>query len=172
MVEPHDRAGSLGLPGPPDFDALVRRAEPIAALLSARGETVAVAESSSGGLVSAALLAVPGASAYFLGGGVVYTVASRLTFLAMQPDQIRRSSESAVCDLAEAVRAQLGAVWGLAESGAAGPTGPAGLSFVAVHGPTVQAARIETGATDRGANMMLFAAAALDHFHAALRRQA
>ena len=49
----------------------------VAARLIARKETVAVAESSAGGLVSAALLAVPGASAYFLGGAVVYTPPSR-----------------------------------------------------------------------------------------------
>ena len=51
-----------------DLNAL---AGEIAALLKARGETIAVAESSAGGLISAALLSVPGASAYFLGGAVV-----------------------------------------------------------------------------------------------------
>ena len=58
-------------------------AEKIAARLIERGETIAIAESSTGGLVAAALLAVPGASAYFVGGAVVYTKASRMALLSI-----------------------------------------------------------------------------------------
>ncbi len=153
---------------PPAFEDLVRQAERIAAALAARGETVAVAESSAGGLISAALLAVPGASAYFLGGGVVYTAASRMVLLDMPREAIRRSSESAVLDLAHAVRTRLNAVWGLAESGAAGPNAPAGFTFVAVSGPIQSAHRLETGLAARAANMALFAEAALGALDAAL----
>ncbi len=53
------------------MDRLTEMAGGLGALLTARGATVAVAESSAGGLISAALLAVPGASAYYAGGGVI-----------------------------------------------------------------------------------------------------
>ena len=60
---------------------LTSLAETAARLLKARGETIAVSESSTGGLISAALLAVPGASSYYLGGGIIYTHAARETLL-------------------------------------------------------------------------------------------
>jgi nicotinamide-nucleotide amidase len=60
---------------------LVKRAAEVATRLKARGDTIAVAESSTGGMISAALLAVPGASAYFLGGAVVYTRTARRVLL-------------------------------------------------------------------------------------------
>src|SRR5215213_10713552 len=94
---------------------LIARAESIARHLKDRGETVAVAESSAGGLVSAALLALPGASAYFLGGAVVYTRAARETLLAIPAsalDGVRPSSEPYAALLADCVRARLGTVWG------------------------------------------------------------
>jgi hypothetical protein len=68
------------------MDRLLALAADIAARLKARGETVAVAESSAGGLIAAALLSVPGASAYFLGGAVVYTRRARRVLLAI-PDE-------------------------------------------------------------------------------------
>src|SRR5829696_6655554 len=98
----------------------------VAARLIERGETIAVAESSAGGLVSAALLAVPGASAYFLGGTVVYTRAAREALLAIPAeklDGVRAASEPYAALLAEGARAKLGTVWGLGETGATGPTG-------------------------------------------------
>jgi nicotinamide-nucleotide amidase len=131
------------------------------ALLKARSETVAVAESSAGGLISAALLAVPGASAYFRGGGVVYTVRARMAFLRMDRAEIRPSALDTVPALAGAVRRELTADWGLAESGAAGPNDPTGFSFVAIEGPVKLARRVDTGSRDRRANMEAFAAAAL-----------
>jgi PncC family amidohydrolase len=155
---------------------LLPQAERIAARLKARRETVAVAESSTGGLVSAALLAVPGASAYFLGGAVVYTGAARRGLLDIGDAAMagmRASTEPYALLGARAVRERLGAVWAIAETGAAGPTGnrygdAAGHSCIAVVGASEQAITIETGSADRVANMRAFAAAALDLFEKAL----
>ncbi|KAF0173223.1 MAG: CinA family protein [Hyphomonadaceae bacterium] len=139
---------------------------PIAAragdLLKTRNETIAIAESSAGGLISAALLAVPGASAYFLGGGVVYTAESRLALLQMPREEIIRSSEQSALNLARAVRKQLGATWALGETGAAGPTGPSGRLFLAVTGPFEISLHEETGVEDRVENMRRFAKSALN----------
>src|SRR2546428_12878706 len=94
--------------------------------LKERKETLAVAESSAGGLISAALLSIPGASAYFMGGAVIYTQAARRAFLAV-PDEamqgIRSSSEPYALLKARTAREKLGTTWGLSETGAAGPTG-------------------------------------------------
>ncbi len=149
---------------------LLPRAERIGALLRARRETVGVAESSSGGLVSAALLSVPGASAYFQGGAVVYTAGARTALLAITPDQmagIRSASESYALLLARTMRERLGTTWGITETGAAGPGGnrygdAAGHSCIAVSGPVERVATIETGSGDRVANMRAFALALLD----------
>jgi PncC family amidohydrolase len=159
---------------------LMARAERAAALLKERGARIAVAESSTGGLIAAALLAVPGASAYFLGGAVVYTRDARRVFLDI-PDAamagIRSASEPYARLLAETVRRRFAADWGLAETGAAGPTGnrygdAAGHACLALAGsgdePRVQT--IETGSTDRPANMRTFATAALDMVIAGLQR--
>jgi nicotinamide-nucleotide amidase len=137
--------------------------------LRARGETVAVGESSAGGLIAAALLAQPGASAYFVGGAVVYTAAAREALLGITPLEMkgmRSSSEPYALLLARRLRERLGANWGLAETGAAGPSGnrygdAAGHSCLAVSGPVELVRTIETGSADRTANMRLFAAAAL-----------
>jgi PncC family amidohydrolase len=155
---------------------------PLAARLGAdlrrRGETVAVAESSAGGLMSAALLAVPGASAYFIGGVVVYTRASRRILLNI-PDaalaEIRPSTEAYALLLARAVRECLGTSWGLAETGASGPTGnrygdPPGHACVAIAGPGVErAATLATHSADRPANMRAFAAGLFEILAEALR---
>ena len=149
---------------------LLPRAERIGALLRARLETVGVAESSSGGLVSAALLSVPGASAYFQGGAVVYTAGARTALLAITPDQmagIRSASEAYALLLARTMRERLGTTWGVTETGAAGPGGnrygdAAGHSCIAVSGPVEKVATIETGSGDRVANMRAFALALLD----------
>lgn len=145
-------------------------AETLAALLKERRESVAVAESSAGGLIAAALLAQPGASAYFLGGAVVYTYAARRLFLDL-PDAalagIRPATEAYALLLARVVRQRLGATWGLAETGATGPTGnrygdSPGHVCLAVAGPADRAITLETGRADRLANMHAFAAAALE----------
>ena len=148
-----------------DTDAAVR----IAKRLIERGETLAVTESSAGGLISAALLSVPGASAYYLGGGVIYTGAARDVLLGITPAAmagIRSATEGMARLQADTIRARLGADWALAETGAAGPSGnrygdAAGHCCLAVTGPRQLARTIETGSADRAANMVAFAGAAL-----------
>jgi PncC family amidohydrolase len=150
---------------------------PVAALLTARKETIAVAESSAGGLISAALLAVPGASAYFLGGGVIYTQPARRVLLDIPDDGVRgiRSSTEDYARLkARAIRQRLGATWGLAETGASGPAGnrygdAAGHACLAVAGPVERVVTLETRVVDRQDNRWAFARAALALLETALR---
>jgi nicotinamide-nucleotide amidase len=150
---------------------LIARAELVAARLTARAHTIAVAESSAGGLISAALLAVPGASAFFLGGAVVYTRQARLALLNIPEGAlagIRPSTEVYARLLARTVRKRFSATWGFAETGAAGPAGnrygdPPGHVCLGVAGSAEEhAITLETGNGDRVANMQAFAAAALD----------
>ena len=147
---------------------LMPTAEKAGALLKERRETIVVAESSTGGLISAALLAVPGASAYFLGGAVVYTLTARRALMGLEmPDGMRASTEAYALHLAKTARDRFGATWALSESGASGPTGnrygdAAGHSCIAIAGTAERAITIETGRSDRAANMRAFAAAALD----------
>jgi nicotinamide-nucleotide amidase len=156
--------------------ALAPIAEALANALKQRSESVAVAESSAGGLISAALLAVPGASAYFLGGSVVYTGKARMALLGLRREDVagvRSASEPYALILARTVRENLGATWGVSETGAAGPTGngygdAAGHTCVAVSGPSEMALTLETGSSDRSANMERFAEAALQLLRSAL----
>lgn len=158
------------------MEELIAIAERVGALLKERGETVAVSESSSGGLVSAALLAVPGASAYFMGGAVIYTADARDAFLGIDIDAhpgMRSASEPYAALCAKTAREKLGTTWGLSETGAAGPTGnrygdAAGHTCVAVSGLTELAETLETGLTDRYTNMSLFATRALETFQRVL----
>jgi PncC family amidohydrolase len=139
-------------------------------LLKDRGETVAVAEGSCGGLMSAALLAVPGASSYYVGGSVIYTRAAldgMLTGQVERPSRLRGASEPWATHLARAAQAHLGSTWGVGEGGASGPSGnpygdPAGHAWVAVSGPTEATRHVLTGEDDRVGNMVAFAVAALD----------
>lgn len=154
------------------MQVLIPLAEKIAARLIARGETVGVAESSTGGLISAALLAVPGASAYYRGGGVIYTPRARAALVNITKEEmegIRSASEPYALLLARRARDLLGASWGLSETGATGPSGnrygdPAGHSCTAVAGPSERVITIETGSSDREANMRAFAQRALEQF--------
>ncbi len=139
-------------------------------LLKERGETVAVGEGSCGGLISAALLAVPGASSYYLGGAVIYTKAAldgMLTGEIERPKKLRGASEPWALHLARGAKAHLGATWGIGEGGAAGPSGnaygnPSGHAWVAVSGPAEVAENVLTGQDDRQTNMLAFAVAALE----------
>ena len=153
-------------------------ASSLGSLLKERKETIAVAESSAGGLISAALLAVPGASAYFLGGGVIYTAAARRALLGV-PDAalagIRSSTEAYALVKARAIRERLGTTWGLAETGATGPTGnrygdAPGHACIAIAGPVERAITLETRHDDRERNMWSFARAALELLDTSLRR--
>ena len=149
----------------------------VGARLKERKETIGIAESSAGGLISAALLTVPGASAYFLGGGVIYTGAARRGLLLVPDDAvkgIRSSTEAYALVKARTIRERLGATWGLAETGATGPTGnrygdAAGHACLAIAGPAERAITLETGNGDRAANMVAFAKAALELLAGALR---
>ena len=141
----------------------------VAALLKEGRHTIAVAESSAGGLINAALVAVPGASAYYLGGEIIYTGAAREHVLGIAPAQMAglRSASEAYAELvARRVRAQLGATWGLCETGASGPSGnrygdAPGHACFAVSGPVEMITTIETRSADREANMWRFAREAL-----------
>ena len=150
----------------------------VAALLKQGKETLAVAESSAGGLINAALVAVPGASAYYLGGCIVYTGASRSGLLGITTEQMagmRSASEPYAKLVAWRVREKLGATWGLCETGAAGPSGnrygdAAGHACLAVSGPVDAVITLETASADREANMWTFARRALELLESCLRR--
>jgi PncC family amidohydrolase len=141
--------------------------------LRARSETVAVGESSAGGLIAASLLAQAGASAFFLGGAVLYTGQAREGLLGITPADmqgIRPSTEAYALLVARRLRERLGATWGLAETGAAGPAGnrygdASGHSCFAISGPLEDVLTIETGSADRLANMRAFASEALMWLH-------
>jgi PncC family amidohydrolase len=151
------------------MDETLNLAGHIGQLLTARKETIAIAESSAGGLISAALLAVPGASAYFLGGAVVYTRTARSALLDIPEsalEGIRPSTEPYALLLARTARTRFGSTWSLAETGATGPTGnrygdAAGHACIAIAGPVEKSQTLETGSADRLPNMHTFAQAAL-----------
>src|SRR3954464_15516846 len=149
---------------------LVAAAGKVAAVLTARKHTIVIAESSTAGLISAALLAVPDASAYFLGGAVVYTRQSRRLLLDIPDsalDDIRPSSEPYALMMARSARERFASTWALAETGATGPTGnrygdAAGHSCFAIAGVTEASMTLETGQSDRLDNMHAFTAEALN----------
>jgi PncC family amidohydrolase len=142
----------------------------VGALLKERKHTIAVSESSAGGLINAALVAVPGASAYYLGGSVVYTVAGRIALLGIDKHDVtgmRSASEPYAALLAKTVRDRLGTTWGLSETGASGPAGnrygdAPGHACIAVSGPVDAVITVETGSAEREANMWEFARRALE----------
>ena len=146
-------------------------------LLQERSETVAVGEGSCGGLISAALLAVPGASAYFLGGSVIYTrkaLDGLLTGIVERPQHLRGASEPWALHLARGARLHIGSTWGIGEGGAAGPTGnaygdPAGHAWVAVSGPIEVTRHVLTDSSERVDNMVSFAVNALTLLAESLR---
>jgi PncC family amidohydrolase len=139
-------------------------------LLKERKQTVAVAESSAGGLISSVLVAVPGASAFFLGGSVIYTLEARRVLLNLQDEEftgVRPSTEAYALRMAQAVRQLFGVTWGLSETGATGPTGnrygdAAGHACIAVAGPVERVITVETRHSGREANMWMFTEAAIE----------
>ncbi len=156
----------------PEQEAL---ASEIAELLTSRGETIAVAESTTGGLISAALLSVAGASRYYAGGGVVYTLKSRTALAGVPAEQYanyRGTTPEMLASLAESMRDRLGATWAIGESGLAGPTGgrtaPAGRTTVSIAGPANVTEVLETGSDDRMQNMSVFTTFALTHLRQAI----
>ncbi len=148
---------------------LTRFAATCADLLKARGETVAVCESSAGGLIAAALVAIPGSSAYFVGGAVVYTPAARsllLGFTEHDTAGLRPASEAYALACARQLRKRFNCTWALAETGATGPTAnpygdPPGHACLAVVGSSEQTLTLATGNDQREANMWAFARAAI-----------
>jgi nicotinamide-nucleotide amidase len=151
------------------LERLLADAAKVGALLKERNETIAIAESSTGGLLAASLLAVPGASAYFKGGAVLYTRKALLQLLNVQEERLKGqvpSSEGYALLKAQLVRGHLDATWGLSETGVAGPTGnkyghAPGHSCIAVSGPLERTRTVETAQSDRVENMYAFAQAAL-----------
>ena len=160
------------------MEALTAIGSTVGTLLKDRNQTLAVAESSAGGLINAALVAVAGASAYYLGGAIVYTLKGRSALLGLTAQDmanIRSASEPFAQLLARRVRENLGATWGLSETGASGPTGnrygdAAGHACIAVSGPVEAVITLETGSADREANMWTFARAAIELLESCMRK--
>lgn len=160
------------------MESLTNLGTAVGALLMQHKQTLAVAESSAGGLINAALVAVPGASAYYLGGCVIYTAAGREALLGITAQEMagmRSASEPFARLLARRVRDKLGTTWGLAETGASGPLGnrygdPAGHACIAVAGPVEAVITLATGSAAREANMWQFATRAIDLLETCMRK--
>jgi PncC family amidohydrolase len=148
-------------------------AQEVGSLLADRGQTIAVAEATAGGLISAALLSVPGASRYYAGGAVVYTRNSRIMLAGVPPEEManyRGTTAEMIVGLADSMRQRLGATWCVAESGVAGPTGSRpGRTVIGIAGPVSRTETFETGLVEREANMMEFTTRSLRSLRDALR---
>jgi nicotinamide-nucleotide amidase len=151
------------------MEQLFTLGEQVGAARRRRPTTLALAATSPRGLISAALLAVPGASAYYLGGGVIYTPRARHRLLDLKREDMvgyKSASEPYATLLAETARTRFRTTWGLGETGATGPTGnpygdAAGHCCYAIAGPVTEARTLETGSSDRLGNMQAFSVAAL-----------
>ena len=149
--------------------SLLAIGQDVGTLLKQRGETIGVGESSIGGLLSAALLSVPGASAYFVGGAVIYTYASRRRLFELGRDDVSGLAPMSVemaAVFAKRARNTFGTTLGIAELGATGPTGTtyghdAGTCVIGVDGPVSMTERITTGSNDREQNMWAFTRGAI-----------
>ncbi len=157
---------------------LTTMGQTVGALLKERQHTISVAESSAGGLISAVLVAVPGASAFFLGGSVIYTLEARRLLLNLKDEEfagVRASTEEYALRMARAVRQLFGTTWGVSETGATGPTGnrygdAAGHACVAVAGPVERVLTIETRHSGREMNMWMFTATAIELLETCIRQ--
>jgi nicotinamide-nucleotide amidase len=115
----------------------------VGALLTKHGQTVAVAESCTGGLLGSRITDISGSSAYFMGGAICYTAAAKTDLADVDPELIRghgEVSQEVAVALAEGIRARFGTTWGVGVTGIAGPTGgtpekPVGTVHIAVAGP-------------------------------------
>lgn len=159
------------------YPSLATLSGPAATLLIARKQTVSVAESSCGGLISAALVAVPGASAFYIGGGIIYTAQGGKALLPQRPKGMKSATQEFALFEARAIREKMGSTWGIGETGASGPLGnpygnPPGHACIAVSGPIERAITLATGNSDREANMWAFAKAALDLLEELTRQSA
>lgn len=162
------------------MESLTKLGAAVGARLIERRQTLAVAESSAGGVINAALVAVPGASAYYVGGCVIYTATGREALLGIAPQDMagmRSASEPFARLLARRVREKLGTTWGLSETGASGPRGnrygdPAGHACIAVSGPLEAVITVETGSAAREDNMWLFARRAVELLEMCMRKAA
>lgn len=160
------------------MESLTALGTAVGTLLKERKQTLAVAESSAGGLINAALVSVPGASAYYLGGCVIYTATGREQLLGITVDDMKgmRSASQAFAQLlAQRVRAKLGTTWGLSETGASGPGGnrygdAPGHACIAVAGPIEAVITIDTGSAEREDNMWDFARRAVELLEACVRK--
>ena len=160
------------------MESLTALGTAVGTLLKERKQTLAVAESSAGGLINAALVSVPGASAYYLGGCVIYTATGREQLLGITVDDMKgmRSASQAFAQLlAQRVRAKLGTTWGLSETGASGPGGnrygdAPGHACIAVAGPVEAVITIDTGSAGREDNMWDFARRAVEFLEACVRK--
>lgn len=144
----------------------------ISGLLRSTSSTLAVAETTTGGLVSAALLSVSGASKFFVGGATVYTTKSRRIWAGWTDENLlnyKGPTPQLVTELAVNVREQMDATYCIGESGATGPTVP-GPPFVHVAGQTCIAIVsregfatrvVNTGVAEREKNMVAFTKASL-----------
>lgn len=136
-------------------------------LLKSRNETVAVAETAAGGLISASILSVPGTSKIYRGGLTLYTLESRIAFAGWTPDHLKTykgPTPEIVAGLADSVRKTLGATYVVSESGTAGPTGgetrnrrPGYVALAVSSEKGTYTREVETGTAVRAENMVNFA---------------
>ena len=147
-------------------------AKDIAPILTGNNETLSVAESSAGGLISACLLSIPGASSFFVGGSVLYSYKIRRELVGMGKEEHRiygGSTPELILEMAQRFRNRIGTDWVIGEGGAAGPSKSpyghnAGYTALAIAGPISRTKSIETGKSDRIENMSEFATALLSFF--------
>jgi PncC family amidohydrolase len=144
----------------------------VTSLLKTRKESVSVAETAAGGLISSTLLSAPGASTYYSGGLTLYTLPSRVAYAGWTPEVIQTykgPTTDIVSGLARHVRRDLGSTYTVSESGTAGPTGgetpnrtPGYVALAVDCDKGTFVRELNTGlGTDRVANMKRFCVEAL-----------
>lgn len=149
----------------------------VAALLGARAERLAVAESCTGGGLGARLTSLPGASSWFDGGVIAYSNAVKQSLLGVSPDILERYGAVSVecaAAMAEGARTATGAEWGVSITGIAGPDGgtddkPVGTVCIGIAGPTTTATSTRFWGRDRESIRLRSQTAALHHLRWALQ---